>query len=119
MSSAGGHSDRPVYTISVAADLAGLPIPTLRLYEERGLVRPERTAGGTRRYSDADLARIARISELADTGIPLTAVAMVMELQDDNADLATRNRSLRARNSDLVRDNQRLRRDGDISTEGA
>lgn len=113
MSAATGPSDRPVYTISVAADLAGVPIPTLRLYEERGLVRPERTAGGTRRYSDADLARIARVSELAESGIPLTAVALVLELQDDNADLATRNRRLRARNSDLLRDNERLRGDGE------
>ena len=113
MSIAASPSDRPLYTISVAADLAGLPMPTLRLYEDRGLVRPERTAGGTRRYSDADLVRIARISELAESGIPLTAVAMVLELQDDNADLATRNRRLRARNSDLLRDNERLRGDGE------
>lgn len=119
MSTAEGPSDRPLYTISVAADLAGLPIPTLRLYEERGLLRPERTPGGTRRYSDADLARIARISELADSGIPLTAVAMVLALQDDNADLTTRNRSLRARNTDLMRHNQRLRGDGDTPDKDA
>ena len=98
-----------VYTISVAAELVGLPLPTLRLYEDRGLVQPQRTEGGTRRYSDADLARIARISELVGSGVTLAAVAMVLELQDDNADLATRNRKLRERNATLRQDNDRLR----------
>ena len=109
MSADPGPSERPLYTISVAADLVGLPIPTLRLYEEKGLVRPERTGGGTRRYSDADLVRIARISELVGSGVTLAAVAMVLDLQDDNADLTTRNRGLRERNTALRRDNERLR----------
>ena len=102
-------ADRPVYAISVAAELVGLPVPTLRLYEEKGLVSPERTEGGTRRYSDADLARIARVSELVASGVTLAAVAMVLDLQDDNADLNNRNRGLRRRNSALREDNRRLR----------
>ena len=109
MSATTGPSDRPLYAISVAAELVRLPVPTLRLYEEKGLVRPQRTEGGTRRYSDADLARIARISELVDSGVTLAAVAMVLDLQDDNADLTTRNRSLRERNTALRQDNERLR----------
>jgi MerR family transcriptional regulator/heat shock protein HspR len=102
-------ADRPLYSISVAAELVGLPVPTLRLYEEKGLVSPERTEGGTRRYSDEDLARIARISELVESGVTLAAVAMVLDLQDDNADLNNRNRGLRRRNTALREDNRRLR----------
>ena len=101
--------DRAVYSISVAAELTGLPIPTLRLYEEKGLVNPRRTGGGTRRYSTADVARIARVSELVEAGVTLAAVAMVLDLQDDNADLSSRNRRLRQRNSALKEDNARLR----------
>jgi len=108
-------SDRPLYSISVAAELVGLPIPTLRLYEDKGLVMPERTGGGTRRYSDADLARIARVSELVESGVTLGAVAMVLDLQDDNADLNSRNRGLRRRNTALREDNARLRRQNDLS----
>ncbi len=112
------RSDRPVYSISVAAELAGLPVPTLRLYEQRKLVTPARTDGGTRRYSDADVARIQRIAALVDSGVTLAAVGMVLDLQDDNADLTTRNRSLRARNTALKEDNQRLRAAGDRRSAG-
>lgn len=103
-------SGRPLYAISVAAELVGLPVPTLRLYEEKGLVTPQRTEGGTRRYSDADLARIARVGELVESGVTLAAVAMVLDLQDDNADLSHRNRGLSRRNTELREDNARLRR---------
>jgi DNA-binding transcriptional MerR regulator len=113
-----GPSSQPLYSISVAAELAGLAVPTLRLYEERGLVRPARTAGGTRRYSDADVARIKRISELVSGGVTLAGVEMVLDLQDDNADLTLRNRDLRSRNTALRNDNQRLRGESDPSIEG-
>lgn len=90
-------SDHPVYAISVAAELAGLAVPTLRLYEQHGLVLPSRTSGGTRRYSEHDIARIRRISELVDGGVTLSAVRMVLDLQDDNERLreeaATRDRA--------------------------
>ena len=109
MSAGQASPDRALYTISVAAELVGLPLPTLRLYEEKGLVRPQRTEGGTRRYSDADLVRIARISELVGSGVTLAAVAMVLDLQDDNAALSTRNRNLQERNTALRQDNDRLR----------
>jgi MerR family transcriptional regulator/heat shock protein HspR len=109
MSAGQASPDRALYTISVAAELVGLPVPTLRLYEEKGLVRPQRTEGGTRRYSDADLVRIARISELVGSGVTLAAVAMVLDLQDDNAALSTRNRNLQERNTALRMDTDRLR----------
>jgi DNA-binding transcriptional MerR regulator len=114
MSSDPPPSTRPLYSISVAAELAGLAVPTLRLYEQHGLVRPARTRGGTRRYSDADIQRLKRISELVDSGVTLAAVELVLDLQDDNADLTIRNRDLRSRNTSLTRDNTRLRgqRDG-------
>ena len=106
-------SRRPLYSISVAAELAGLPLPTLRLYEQRGLVRPARTNGGTRRYSDADLVRIQRIAALLEGGVTLAGAGMVLDLEDDNADLTARNKSLEARNSALRKDNERLRDEAD------
>ena len=102
-------SRRPLYAISVAAELAGLPLPTLRLFEERGLVEPARTDGGTRRYSDADVARIKRIAAVMDRGVTLGGVGMVLDLEDDNAELTARNETLRARNTALRKDNRRLR----------
>lgn len=79
--------DRGVYGISVAAELAGLGVQTLRLYEARGLLEPDRTDGGTRRYSANDLARLRRISELLDAGLNLAGIAMVLDLQDENSEL--------------------------------
>jgi len=90
MPGAGGpvpDSSRGVYGISVAADLSGIGAQTLRQYESRGLVEPDRTAGGTRRYSADDLDRLRRISELIDAGLNLAGVRMVLDLQDDNARL--------------------------------
>ena len=110
-------SRRALYAISVVAELTGLPVATLRLYEQHGLVRPARTLGGTRRYSDADVARIKRVSELVGSGITLAGVAMVLDLQDDNAALTTRNRDLRSRNTALSEDNRRLREGPDRNHE--
>jgi len=78
---------RGVYGISVAAELVGMGPQTLRLYESRGLIEPQRTDGGTRRYSAADLARLQRIGQLLDAGLNLAGVAMVLELEAANADL--------------------------------
>ena len=64
-----GRSARGVYGISVASELSGIDAQTLRLYERRGLLTPVRTDGGTRRYSDDDLDRLARISKLVAQGI--------------------------------------------------
>ena len=95
-------SDRPVldpsqgvYGISVAADLVGMAPQTLRLYEERGLLEPERTAGGTRRYSQDDLDRLHRIGELLGDGLNLAGVAAVMVLERDNARLRQQNSKIR------------------------
>jgi MerR family transcriptional regulator, heat shock protein HspR len=75
---------RGVYAISVAAELVGMGSQTLRLYERRGLLEPERSVGGTRRYSSDDLERLRRIARLVSNGVNLTGVAMVLDLQDAN-----------------------------------
>ena len=78
-----------VYVISVAAELAGMHPQTLRIYERRGLVQPARTQGGNRRYSDADIETLQRISELAEQGMNLEGIRRVMELEHENAVCAT------------------------------
>jgi DNA-binding transcriptional MerR regulator len=79
--------DRGVYGISVAADLVGMGVQNLRLYESRGLLEPERTDGGTRRYSANDLDRLRRIGELLAAGLNLAGVGMVLDLEKENARL--------------------------------
>jgi MerR family transcriptional regulator, heat shock protein HspR len=76
-----------VYVISVAAELAGMHPQTLRIYERRGLVMPARTQGGNRRYSDADIEVLRRISELAEEGMNLEGIRRVMQLEAENARL--------------------------------
>ena len=75
------HHRRAVYVISVAAELAGVHPQTLRIYERKGLVDPARTTGGSRRYSEADIDMLRRISELTDEGLNLVGVKRVMELE--------------------------------------
>ncbi len=70
-----------VYVISVAAELAGVHPQTLRIYERKGLLAPARTQGGNRRYSDDDIDRLRRISELASEGMNLAGIRRVMELE--------------------------------------
>src|SRR6476469_7023877 len=98
-----------VYGITVAAELAGMSVQALRLYERKGLLEPTRTAGGTRRYSDTDIARLRRIAILIDDGINLTGIARVLGLEADNADLHADNLGLRTRNTDLKNTNAALR----------
>lgn len=76
-----------VYVISVAAELAGMHPQTLRIYERRGLVNPARTQGGNRRYSDADIELLQRISDLAEQGMNLEGIRRVLELESENARL--------------------------------
>jgi DNA-binding transcriptional MerR regulator len=76
-----------VYSISVAAELVGSGVQNLRLYETRGLLKPARTGGGTRRYSADDLARLRRIGELLEAGLNLAGIQMVLELEAENAAL--------------------------------
>lgn len=93
--------DHGVYGISVAAELSGIPVQSLRLYERHGLLTPARSGGGTRRYSAEDLARLKRISELVDAGINLAGIARILDLEDHNATLSAANSDLRSTNRTL------------------
>jgi MerR family transcriptional regulator/heat shock protein HspR len=85
--SAARDGGRAVYVISVAAELAGLHPQTLRIYERKGLVDPARTGGGSRRYSDEDIAQLRRIQELTTEGLNLAGVQKVLELEAELAEL--------------------------------
>jgi MerR family transcriptional regulator/heat shock protein HspR len=74
---------RAVYVISVAAELAGVHPQTLRIYERKGLVDPARTGGGSRRYSERDIARLRRIQDLTNAGLNLEGVRRVIQLEDE------------------------------------
>jgi MerR family transcriptional regulator, heat shock protein HspR len=76
--------ERPIYMISVAADLVGMHPQTLRMYETKGLVRPQRTPGGTRLYSEADVERLRIIQRLTtELGLNLAGVELVLRLEDE------------------------------------
>lgn len=76
--------DKPRYMISVAADLVGMHPQTLRMYEAKGLVRPGRTPGGTRLYSDADVERLRLVNRLtSELGLNLAGVEQVLRMQDE------------------------------------
>jgi MerR family transcriptional regulator/heat shock protein HspR len=72
---------RALFAIGVAAELAGMHPQTLRMYERRGLVAPRRTAGGTRLYSEADIALLGRIQDLSEQGLNLAGIERVMDLE--------------------------------------
>lgn len=104
------HADRekPLYMIGVAAELVGVHPQTLRTYEQKGLVTPKRTSGGTRMYSLADLDRLALIGELTEEGINLAGVTRILDLQsrldkaeEELEDLHARVRRLASRLQDL------------------
>ncbi|MDO9378748.1 MAG: MerR family transcriptional regulator [Nocardioidaceae bacterium] len=84
---AAGSHGHAQFGISVAAELVGVGVQNLRAYEERGLVAPYRTPGGTRRYSPADLEIVERITDLLERGLNLAGIAMVLPLEDENARL--------------------------------
>lgn len=88
--------DHAVYVISVAAELAGMHPQTLRIYERRGLVQPARTQGGNRRYSDIDIDRLRRISDLAAEGMNLEGIRRVMALENEVERLRDENEQLRS-----------------------
>ncbi len=77
------RSDRGVYAISVAAEMVSMEIQNLRVYERRGLLRPDRTEGGTRLYSADDVERLERIRDLLADGLNLAGIARVLELEDE------------------------------------
>jgi MerR family transcriptional regulator, heat shock protein HspR len=77
-------SDRPIYMISVAAELVGMHPQTLRMYETKGLVRPQRTPGGTRLYSEGDIERLRIVQRLTtELGLNLAGVELVLRLEDE------------------------------------
>lgn len=78
-----GTEDQAIYVISVAAELAGVHPQTLRVYERKGLLTPQRTAGNTRRYSDRDIRLLRRIQELTTEGINLAGVIRILELEEE------------------------------------
>lgn len=77
-------SQRAVFVISVAAELAGMHPQTLRIYERKGLIDPFRTPGGTRRYSQEDIERLQLIQEMTAEGMNLEGVRRVLALQEEN-----------------------------------
>lgn len=101
-----------VYVISVAAELAGVHPQTLRIYERKGLVEPGRTSGGSRRYSEADIALLRRIQELTNEGMNLAGVRRVLELEAEVERLRQTVAALEARVTDEVeRVHREYRRD--------
>jgi DNA-binding transcriptional MerR regulator len=92
-----GADRRAVYIISVAAELAGVHPQTLRIYERKGLVRPHRTSGNTRRYSAADIDRLRRIQGLTQEGVNLAGAKRIMALEEELQRVRIRVAQLEAR----------------------
>jgi MerR family transcriptional regulator, heat shock protein HspR len=105
--------DRPRYMISVAADLVGMHPQTLRIYEHKGLVRPKRTAGNTRLYSELDLERLRLIQRLtSELGLNLAGVEVVLSLEDQLRRMQARIGQLEQRLRDEVQSvHKQYRRD--------
>jgi len=111
-SGAGEHSTRALYVISVAAELAGVHPQTLRIYERKGLLDPARTGGGSRRYSDADVAQMRRIQELTNAGVNLEGVRRLLALEADIAVLRSEVERIRAEALEAIaRTHRHYRRD--------
>src|ERR1700678_3544340 len=89
----GPTANQGVYGISVAAELSGIPVQSLRLYESHGLLTPVRSDGGTRRYSSDDLARLRRSRELVAPGVNPAGIGRILDLEDDNATLLAENQA--------------------------
>ncbi len=102
--------DRGVYIISVAAELAGVHPQTLRIYERKGLLRPARTAGNTRRYSERDIQRLRTIQRLTQRGVNLAGVKMVIELQAELERVRRRMEETERARRRLREETERMRR---------
>jgi MerR family transcriptional regulator, heat shock protein HspR len=101
-----------VYVISIAAELAGVHPQTLRIYERKGLLRPARTAGGSRRYSQADVDVLIRIQELTNDGLNLAGVQRVLALEEEVDRLQSEVDQIRSAANQAVADTHRqYRRD--------
>jgi MerR family transcriptional regulator/heat shock protein HspR len=106
------HVTRAVYVISVAAELAGVHPQTLRIYERKGLLDPARTVGGSRRYSDQDIAQLRRIQDLTTAGLNLEGVRRVLELEAEIAGLRAQLEQARQQAAeDVERTHRKYRRD--------
>jgi MerR family transcriptional regulator, heat shock protein HspR len=105
------RSERAVYIISVAAELAGVHPQTLRIYERKGLLHPARTAGNTRRYSERDIDRLREIQDLTTRGVNLAGVKLIMELQAEMERARLRMDEMRR---ELERARDRRRDGGDL-----
>jgi MerR family transcriptional regulator, heat shock protein HspR len=106
--------DRAVYIISVAAELAGVHPQTLRIYERKGLLRPARTPGNTRRYSERDIDRLQMIQKLTqEHGLNLAGVKMIVEMEDQLERMRRRmdalDRDFRKARDRMVTEMERLR----------
>jgi MerR family transcriptional regulator, heat shock protein HspR len=104
-------SGQAVYAISVASELSGVEPQMLRIYEQRGLVSPFRTDGGTRRYSRDDIDRIADITTLLATGVNLAGIGQVFKLRDQSHRLAAELSELQAASEPDRQEIRRLRRE--------
>ena len=102
------EAERPRYMISVAADLVGMHPQTLRIYEQKGLVRPKRTPGNTRLYSEQDVERLRLIQRLTtEFGLNLAGVELVLRMEDEVARLHRRIELMEERMREAVRDVER------------
>jgi MerR family transcriptional regulator, heat shock protein HspR len=100
-----------VYSISVASELSGVDPQMLRIYEQRGLLSPFRTEGGTRRYSSDDIDRIATITTLLGQGLNLAGIGQVLQLREETRQLADELDDLRTSAAPDRREVRRLRRE--------
>jgi MerR family transcriptional regulator/heat shock protein HspR len=104
--------EQAVYVISIAAELAGVHPQTLRIYERKGLLRPARTAGGSRRYSQADVDTLIRIQQLTNEGLNLAGVQRVLALEARILDLEDQVAAIRsAANQAVAETHRQYRRD--------
>ncbi|HCN40742.1 helix-turn-helix transcriptional regulator [Rothia sp. (in: high G+C Gram-positive bacteria)] len=95
------ESDRPVFVISVAAELAGMHPQTLRQYDRLGLVQPSRAPGKARRYSERDVQKLQEIQDLSQSGVSLEGIKRIIDLERQVE-------ALKARNAELLRENEAL-----------
>jgi MerR family transcriptional regulator/heat shock protein HspR len=105
--------DRPRYMISIAAELVGMHPQTLRMYEQKGLVQPKRTAGNTRLYSEADLERLRLIQKLTTQfGLNLAGVEAVLDLEEQLQRMQARMERLEREMSEAIQQvHRQYRRD--------
>lgn len=111
MAQSDDSEQQEVYVISVAAELAGMHAQTLRTYDRIGLVTPQRTSGGGRRYSDRDVELLRRIQKLSqEDGVNLAGIKSIIALTQDNDRLRRENAALKEENAALRRHNQEMQR---------